>query len=64
MVKGQNWNRPQQGDQIKVEPIRKRKDIENIKKLLADNARLRIPMISAGDSDGRRPAVPRQGGRF
>jgi hypothetical protein len=25
---------------------------------------LRIPMISAGDSDGRRPAVPRQGGRF
>jgi integrase len=39
MVKGQNWNRPKQGDQIKVEPIRKRKDIENIKKLLADNAR-------------------------
>jgi len=39
MVKGQNNNRPQQGDQIKVEPIRKRKDIENIKKLLADNAR-------------------------
>ena len=39
MQKGQNWNRPQQGDQIKVEPIRKRKDIENIKKLLADNAR-------------------------
>jgi integrase len=39
MQKGQNWNRPQKGDQIKVEPIRKRKDIENIKKLLADYAR-------------------------
>ncbi len=39
MLKGQNTNRPRQGDQIKVEPIRKRKDIENIKKLLADNAR-------------------------
>jgi mRNA-degrading endonuclease toxin of MazEF toxin-antitoxin module len=25
---------------------------------------LRIPMISAGDSDGRRPPVPRQGGRY
>ena len=39
MVKGQNWNRPQQGDQIKVEPIRKRKDIDSIKKLIAGNAR-------------------------
>lgn len=39
MKKGQNQNRPQKGDQIKVEPIRKKKDIENIKKLLADNAR-------------------------
>jgi len=39
MLKGQNWNRPQKGDQIKVDPIKKRKDIENIKKLLADNAR-------------------------
>jgi integrase len=39
MVKGQNWNRPQQGDQIKVEPIRRRKDIDSIKKLIAGNAR-------------------------
>ena len=39
MLKGQNWNRPHQGDQIKVEPIRKKKDIDNIKKLLADSPR-------------------------
>ena len=39
MVKGQNWNRPQQGDQIKVEPIRRKKDIDSIKKLIAGNAR-------------------------
>ncbi len=25
---------------------------------------MRIPMIPAGDSDGRRPSVPRQGGQF
>jgi hypothetical protein len=25
---------------------------------------LRIPMKSASDSEGRRPPVPRQGGRF
>ena len=39
MLKGQNYNKPDKGDQIKVEPIRKRKDIESIKKLLADNPR-------------------------
>ena len=39
MVKGQNWNRPQPGDQIKVEPIRRKKDIDSIKKLIAGNAR-------------------------
>jgi integrase len=39
MVKGQNLNRPQQGDQIKVEPIRRKKDIDSIKKLIAGNAR-------------------------
>jgi integrase len=39
MLKGQNTNRPQPGSQIKVDPIRKLKDIENIKKLLADNPR-------------------------
>jgi len=39
MLKGQNTNRPQPGSQIKVDPIRKRKDIESIKKILADNPR-------------------------
>jgi integrase len=39
MLKGQNYNRPDKGDMIKVEPIRKKKDIENIKKLLAENPR-------------------------
>jgi integrase len=39
MVKGQNWNRPQPGDEIKVEPIRRKRDIDSIKKLISDNAR-------------------------
>jgi integrase len=39
MKKGGNVNRPQKGSKIKVEPIRKRKDIETIKKLLADKPR-------------------------
>jgi integrase len=39
MLKGQNFNRPQKGDQIKVDPIRKLKDIESIKKILADKPR-------------------------
>ena len=34
-----NQNRPKKGDQIKVDPIRKRKDIESIKKLLGDDPR-------------------------
>jgi integrase len=34
-----NRNRPKKGDQIKVDPIRKRKDIESIKKLLGDDPR-------------------------
>ena len=34
-----NQNRPQKGDQIKVDPIKKRKDIESIKKLLGDDPR-------------------------
>jgi integrase len=34
-----NQNRPQKGDQIKVDPIKKLKDIETIKKLLADDPR-------------------------
>jgi integrase len=34
-----NQNRPKKGSQIKVDPIRKRKDIESIKKLISDNAR-------------------------
>jgi integrase len=39
MKKARNQNRPKKGDQIKVDPIRKRKDIESIKKLLADDPR-------------------------
>jgi integrase len=39
MVKGQNFNRPELGSQTKVDPIRKRKDIESIRKLISDNPR-------------------------
>jgi integrase len=39
MLKGQNTNRPKPGSQIRVDPIRKRKDIESIKKILADKPR-------------------------
>jgi integrase len=34
-----NQNRPQKGDQIKVDPIKKRKDIDSIKKLLGGDPR-------------------------
>ncbi|HOZ61181.1 MAG TPA: tyrosine-type recombinase/integrase, partial [Smithellaceae bacterium] len=37
MVKGQNFNRPDPGSKIKVQPIKTAKDIETIKKLLKDN---------------------------
>lgn len=36
MEKGQNYNRPRRGSKIKVEPIRKKKDINLIRKLLSD----------------------------
>ena len=39
MKKDENKNRPKKGSQIKVEPIRKIKHIQTIKKLLADNPR-------------------------
>jgi integrase len=39
MKKARNQNRPKKGDQIKVDPIKKLKDIASIKKLLADNPR-------------------------
>ena len=39
MKKGQNYNRPKKGSQIKVEPIKKKRDIESIKKMLSDNPR-------------------------
>ena len=39
MVKGQNFNAPKKGDQTKVEPIRKLKDIRSIKRILKDNPR-------------------------
>jgi integrase len=39
MIKGQNFNRPAKGTIIKVEPIKSLKDINCIKKLLADKPR-------------------------
>jgi len=42
MQKGQNYNRPELGSRIKVEPIKSLKDIETIKKLLVDK-----PLYSA-----------------
>jgi integrase len=39
MLKGQNYNSPGAGSSIKVDPIRKRKDIESIRKLISDNPR-------------------------
>ena len=39
MTHSTNYNHPKKGSQIKVEPIRKRKDIDLIKKLLSDKPR-------------------------
>jgi len=39
MQKGQNFNRPLKGSEIKVEPIKDLKNIKAIKKLLSDNPR-------------------------
>lgn len=39
MTKGNNHNRPAKGSQIKVEPIKKLKDIKGIKKFLANKPR-------------------------
>ena len=39
MQKGQNWNHPEQGSTITVEPIKNPKDIQSIKRLLRDNPR-------------------------
>ena len=39
MKPGQNFNAPKKGDQTKVEPIRKLKDIRSIKKILKDTPR-------------------------
>ena len=39
MKKGQNHNHPKKDSQIKVEPIKSLKDIETIKKLLANKPR-------------------------
>jgi len=39
MKKGQNFNRPEKGSKIKVEPIKELKDIKAIKKLLAEKPR-------------------------
>lgn len=39
MKKGQNYNRPEAGSQIRVEPIKNPKDIDTIKKLLKNKPR-------------------------
>jgi hypothetical protein len=39
LPKGRNPNRPKPGSSIKVEPIRTKTAIENIKKILRDNPR-------------------------
>jgi integrase len=39
MKKGQNYNSPGAGSSIKVDPIRRLKDIDSIKKILADHPR-------------------------
>ena len=39
MPKGKNVNHPKKGSTIKVDPIKKTKDIDTIKKLLSDNPR-------------------------
>jgi integrase len=39
MKNARNQNRPKKGSQIKVDPIKKRKDIDSIKKLISDNVR-------------------------
>jgi integrase len=39
MRKGENFNHPEKGSQIKVEPIRKKKDIQSIKLMLSDSPR-------------------------
>ena len=39
MTQRRNYNHPVKGSQIKVEPIKKRKDVDTIKKLLVDKPR-------------------------
>ena len=39
MQKGQNFNRPEPGSSIKVDPIKRKRDIGSIKKLLSDSPR-------------------------
>ena len=39
MRKGENFNHPKKGSTVKVEPIQERKDIETIKRILADRPR-------------------------
>jgi len=39
MRKGENFNHPERGSQIKVEPIRKKRDIQSIKRMLSDSPR-------------------------
>ena len=39
MRKGENFNHPEKGSTIKVEPIRKKRDIQSIKKMLSDSPR-------------------------
>ena len=47
MKKGENSNRPTTGSKIKVEPIRKLKDVKTIKKLL-ENKPLDLALFTVG----------------
>ena len=53
MRKGENYNRPQKGDKISVDPIRKIKDIQSITKLLHGNPRDHLLFVM-GTNNGLR----------
>ncbi len=54
MKKGQNFNHPVKGSKIRIEPIRKKKDIRAVRKLLSDNPR-NLAMFNLGITTSLRP---------
>lgn len=53
MRKGENYNRPKNGDRITVDPIRRVKDIQAISKLLSDSPRNHLLFVM-GTNNGLR----------